>query len=436
MAEGGTTRTTPPQTPHRAFAVGVSFRTADARLRDRLYIEEQAVPAFLETARDAGLTSTLALSTCDRIEVIGTAPEGEDASRVAEGLLRARIADRTPDGAFYRLHDIEAVRHFFRIACALDSQMIGESQILGQLKTATKQAEDLGLISSDLEALANAAFALAKRVRGTTRIGEGAVSAAAAAVKVARDLHGNLAKRRALLLGLGETGGLIAEQFQRSGIGLVDLTGPARRTEREARRRGLTFVPYDELDGHLPSCDVVITAAGQGRYVLDRDKMSRALSARRSKPVLIVDAGVPADVDPDVDRLEDVFLYTLNDIERLAEKGQLDRKAEAMEAEAMVDSAVVDWRRAQAEREGVPGLIALRERFDALREEVLTRHPNADPAEATRLLVNRLLHEPSEMLRAIAADGGAADMRDTITVNRVLERLFALKIQEDGNNEK
>lgn len=436
MVDGGQDQGTPPSTPHRAFAVGVSFRTADSGLRDRLYIEEPAMPAFLESARAAGLDAAVALSTCDRIEIVGTAPEGEDACRMAEKLLRARVADSAPDGAFYRLYDVDAVRHFFRIACALDSQMVGESQILGQLKTAARQAEEAGLMHGEMEPLANAAFALAKRVRGTTRIGEGAVSAAAAAVKVARDLHGNLAKRRALLVGLGETGGLIAEQFQRAGIGVIDLTGPARRTEREARRRGLTYVAFESFADHLHAADVVITAAGQGRYVLDRDMVRKALSARRSKPILVVDAGIPADVDPDVDRLDDAFLYSLNDIERLAEKGQLDRKAEAMEAEAMVDDAVVDWRRAQAEREGVPGLIALRERFDVLRDEVLSRHPNADPAEATRLLVNRLLHEPSETLRAIAADGGAADMRDTITVNRVLERLFTLKIQEKGNEDR
>ncbi len=423
--------------PDHPFVVGLSFRTADARIRDRLYVEPGALPGYLTAAKEMGLTQILPLSTCDRVELIGSAADAELACAMAEALMRTRLEGTSvPPTAFYRLRDIDAVRHVFRIACALDSQMIGESQILGQLKEAVQAATMAGMIQGDLDRLMQAAFALAKRVRSTTRIGEGAVSAAAAAVKVAQDLHGRLDRCRALLVGLGETGALIAEQFQRAGIGVLDLTGPSRRTEREAARRGLAFQDFGRIEQALLHSDVVITAAGRGRYLIDHDMVAHALSARRSKPILLVDAGIPLDVDPAVDDLEDAFLYSLEDIERLAEKGQLDRRAEAMEAGAMVDAAVIDWRRGQAEREGVPGLVALREQFDRLRDEVLQRHPNADAAEATRLLVNRILHAPSETLRAIAGDGGAADLRDTITVNRVLERLFALQIQDERKPEE
>ncbi|WP_420725061.1 glutamyl-tRNA reductase [Hwanghaeella sp. LZ110] len=419
----------------RPYIVGASFRTADARIRDRLFVEPPAQPEFLAACRDAGLTQLVSLSTCDRVELIGTSTDPERASGTAERRLRSRLEGMSvPESTFYRLYDVDAVAHVFRIASALDSQMIGESQILGQLKDAVQVASDAGMIQGELDRLMQTSFALAKRVRSTTRIGEGAVSAAAAAVKVAQDLHGTMARCRALLIGLGETGGLIAEQFQRAGIGVLDLTGPSRRTEREAARRGLTYQDYEKLDRALAHSDIVITAAGRGRYLLDSDSVTKALEARRSKPILLIDAGIPLDIDPAVDTLPDAFLYTMEDIERLAEKGQLDRKAEAAEAAAMVDSALIDWRRSQAEREGVPGLIALREQFDRLREDVLNRHPSADAAEATRLLVNRILHEPSETLRAIASEGGAADLRDTITVNRVLERLFALRIQDERSD--
>ncbi|NMM43784.1 glutamyl-tRNA reductase [Rhodospirillaceae bacterium KN72] len=419
-------------TPDRAFVVGASYRTADSRIRDRLYIEPGAVPDFLATAKAAGLTQAFALSTCDRVEVIGASPDPESACIAAERLLLSRL-DGVSAGSdtIYRLSDTDAVRHVFRIAAALDSQMVGESQILGQLKDAV-QVAPTG--AGELDRLTQAAFALAKRVRSTTRIGEGAVSAAAAAVKVAQDLHGPLDKCRALLIGLGETGALIADQFLRAGLGVLNLTGPARRTEREAARRGWTYHPFDRLDEALANADIVITAAGRGTYLIDRARMDHASTRRRHKPILVVDAGIPSDVDPDTDRIRDVFLYSLADIERLAEKGQLDRKAEALEAEAMVEAALVDWRRAQAEREGVPGLVALRDHFETLRDEVLRRHPNADPTEATRLLVNRLLHEPSECLREIAKQGSDADLRDTITVNRVLERLFALTLDNESKN--
>jgi glutamyl-tRNA reductase len=141
---------------------------------------------------------------------------------------------------------------------------------------------------------------------------------------------------------------------------------------------------------------------------------------------------VPQDVDPETDALEEVFLYTLADIERLAERGQLDRKAEAEEAARMAEAAVIEWRRAQAEREGIPALLALREHFETARADILARHPRADADEATRLLINRLLHRPSEALRDIAGEGGAADLRDTVTVNRVLARLFGVAPASDG----
>lgn len=415
----------------RPFAVGASFRTADARIRDRLFVEPSSLPDHLKAVQAAGLPYALQLSTCDRVELMGCAEDPIAAAGLGERLLRSRLGDiSAPQDAFHRFYDLDATRHIFQIACALDSQMIGESQILGQFKEAVQVATDLGLVQGEFDRLVQAALTLAKRVRSTTRIGEGAVSSAAAAVKVAQDLHGKLTRCRALLIGLGETGALVTDQFQRAGIGTVNLTGPARRTEREASRRGISYFPWDRLDAALAEADIVITAAGRGSYLIDPDNADRAFANRRHRPMLIVDVAIPCDVDPAVDRLDDVFRYTLSDIEALAEKGQLDRKAEAAEAAAMLENAVSEWRRSLAEREGVPGLVALREHFERLREEVLARYPSAGPEEITRLLVNRLLHEPSEGLRGIAGHGEAADLRDTITVNRVLERLFALRIQE------
>jgi glutamyl-tRNA reductase len=284
------------------------------------------------------------------------------------------------------------------------------------------------MLRDELNRLMQAALSLAKRVRSTTRIGEGAVSAAAAAVKVAQSIHGDLGCARALLVGLSEVGWGIAEQLQRAGIGTLNLTGPARRTEREAVRRGLSYQEWDRLEYALSQADITILATGRGSYIIDVERMNRILSIRRQRPVLLVDVAIPPDVDPAVHDCDNAFHYTLSDIESLAEKGQLDRTAEAGEAWEMVESAVIDWRRSLAEREGLPGLIALREHFERVREDVLVRHPNADPVEITRLLVNRLLHEPSEQLRAIASDGAEADLRDTITINRTLERIFSLNL--------
>lgn len=412
----------------RPYIVGLSHVRAPAQLREAVYIDEAAQSDFLALARDKGLDPALVIATCDRVEFLGLSGAPEEAILLAEDLLarRGKVERDVFARLSHRLVDEDAVRHLFRIACALDSLMVGESQILGQLKDAASRLPSAEGSASALDALLRQAFQIAKRVRHATRIGEGAVSVAAAAVKVAERLHGRAADMRGLTIGLGETGALLTDQFLRAGMKRMELTAQARRTEREAAKRGVPFVPFNHLQEALGHADVVVTAAGTGRALIETDMIERALTTRRRKPILFLDCGIPADIDPSVDSLEEAFLYTIEDVEKLAEKGQLDRKAEAKEAEAMVAAAVADWRRQRAELDGVPGLIALREHFDQLRQEVLDRHPNADAAEATRLLANRLLHEPSEALRAIANEGDAADLRDTIKVNRVLERLFGL----------
>lgn len=420
----------------RPFIVGANHRSAEAALREKLFVEETALATVLESAKAAGLDQAILISTCDRVELIGAAEDPEAAAQTAQRILAERAGKAADVGrGLYRLYDGDAVAHLFRIACALDSQMTGEAQVLGQVKTAVQAAESAGTLGPALGRLTQTTFQLAKRVRSSTRIGEGAVSVAAAAVRVAEDLFGDLTRRRGLMIGLGETGELMAEQFERTGMAALDLTGPARRTKREAARRGRTYVPFEPLAESLATADVVICAAGQGRYMIDRPTAEVALKARRHRPILVLDCGVPRDVDPAVDGLDDLFLYSLADVERLAEKGQLDRKAEAREAAAMVDAAVAEWRRAEAEREGVPGLVALRRHFEQTRTDVLNRHPNADAEEATRLLINRLLHGPSEALRHIAAEGEAADLKDTITVNRVLRRLFGVDADDAKDDE-
>lgn len=412
----------------RPYIVGASHRTATGRLREALFFEEATLDNAYAALIADGLAPAALLSTCDRVELHGLSDDPEAAAARAEAFL-ARRADVTPDrldGSVYRLYDADAVQHLYAVAAALDSQMVGEAQILGQLKAAVARAQSAGALDAELERLYQAAFQTAKRVRSQTRIGEGAVSVAAAAVRIAGDLFGDLSRRRGLIVGLGDAAGVMVEQFARAALHRFDQTGPSRRTEREAARAGLNFVPFGRLPDALAAADVVVTAGGLGRYLVDRKAAEAALAARKRRPILILDCGVPQDVDPSVDALEEVFLYTLADVEKLAERGQLDRRAEAEEAARMVEAAVVEWRRAQAERDGVPALVALREHFETLRQEVLTRHPRADAEEATRLLMNRLLHRPSEALRAIAADGGSADLRDTVTVNRVIARLFGV----------
>lgn len=412
----------------RPIIVGASFRTAQAGLRERLYMDQATRQQTYTELPDLGLQQAIILSTCDRVEIITCSEDEERAVQVLERFFaqRAGISTSQMSEQLFRCHDEEAVLHFFNVICALDSHMIGEAQILGQIKESVTEAQAANMIGHELDELIRAGFNLAKRVRSQTKIGEGAVSVASAAIRFARDLHGDLSNCRGLLIGLGETGLLMQEQFTHAGLDQWMLTGSARRTERVAGRLNCHFVPWDKLDSGLARADIIVTAAGTGRFLVTQPQIRKALKQRRHKPIFLLDAGVPADIDPVLEDESDAFLYTLEDIERLAERGQLDRQDAAEQARKIVREAVAEYRHTQAEKEGIPALVALRALFNQTRDGVLADHPNADASEATRLLVNRLLHRPSEALRDMASEGDAADIRDTITVNRVLERMFGI----------
>lgn len=428
----------------RYAVVGANHQTADAGFRDRLYIDEDARGGVLQTLRDKGLEQVVIVSTCDRVEFHIAGPEPEKGVGIVQAAVAERLGSRVGavEEHLFRRYDDDAVRHVFNVACALESQVVGESQVLGQVKQAFTDSQQSGTLGPEIDALYQATFSLAKTVRTETRIGEGAVTVASAAVQIARDLYGDPAKVRVLIIGLGDTGALLLEQFRLSGSKDAVLTGTSRRVERAAKRAGCHYAPIDALPQALVEADAVITAAGSGRYLVDRPMVAEALRIRRGQPLVLFDCGSPEDTDPAIDGLDDAFRYTLSDIERLAREGRFGREEQADNARRMVDEAVVAFQKSQAAQDGVPGLVALRQHFEAARKQVLDRHRNADAEEATRLLVNRLLHAPSAALRDVAAEGGVADLRDTITVNRVLSRLFDLRIEErrdrttdDGNEE-
>ena len=416
-----------------AFVVGATRRSSTLTLRDRLFIDEAAAPDFYQRLADAGVTQAIMLSTCDRVEVQGMSEAPAAAMDTVREILAAR-AGEDPVGIAPQLETLsgdEAVRRIFAVAASLESQVIGETQVLGQVKEGHRLASRHGMVGPALESLLQAAYAAAKRVRNETAIGERSVTLASGAVQIARDLHGDLSGRAGLILGLGDMGDLIGGQLRLAGLGGTVLTGPSRRTEAEARRMGCNFVPFDDLDDALVDADIVVAASGTGRFLITVEVMEQALRRRKRRPVLILDGGVPADVEPAVHDLDGAFVYTLDDLEQVAREGRANREVAAAEAWKIVEAEVDAWRRSLAERDAVPTLVSLRASFEAMRDEVLAADPNADAAEATRRLVNRLLHRPSEALRALAAETG--DEMEKQAVARIVGRLFGLPDASGGN---
>lgn len=411
------------------LVIGANYRTCSGSLRDRLATEEGEVPAVLDRLRRTGFRQALWLSTCDRVEVHAVHERPLEAALMATELMAGRVAIEPAELAaqLYTHSEAAAVRHLFAVASSLESQVVGEPHVLGQIKAAHRDAAAAGLTGPDLEAALQAAYGTAKRVRSETGIAEGATSVVAAAVQVARDVHGELKGTSALLLGSGDMGVLLLEGLREAGLQRITVAAPVdRRAEAAARRQGGHFVPWAEVDGALAAADIIVTAAAQGRYVLSAPRMEAALRRRRRRPVFVADAGVPADVDPEVSSLSEVFVYDLADLERVALRGRAGREAATRAAWAIVEEAVRGFSRVRAERAAVPAVAALRAHFEAERQRLLVEQSGLDAGAATRLLINRLLHQPSEVLRAMAAGIDGDGVVERAAAERLLFRLFRL----------
>ncbi len=413
----------------RPLVVGANHRSSSLALRDRLFVEDGQVAEFLDGLRRHGLVEALVLSTCDRIEVQALHEEPAAAGeRILESLARhAEVERLSLEGQFYVAADEHAVRHIFRVAASLDSMVVGEPQVFGQVKASHRLAAAAGMTGSGLEAVMQAAYAAAKRVRTETTIGERPVSIAAAAVGLARDLLGDLSRATGLLLGAGDMGELAARELLAGGLGGLVVADPvARRADALARRLDCHAADMATLASLMASADVVVASLGGRHFSITADMVRTGLAARRHRPQFIIDAGVPGDVDPATNRLDDAFLYDLGDLERIAHAGIAGREAEAAKAEAIIDEEVEAFVSARASRDAAPAVSALRGHVESLAHTALME-AGGDAEKAIRLLTGRLLHHPSAALRNAAAEG-----RDWPGLARAVETLFALGPDNSG----
>ena len=408
----------------RLLVFGVNHRSATAGLRGRLMAEEVDQPAMLAEIRAAGVEEALLLATCDRLEVVALhdEPAGAAGSLARIFAARAQAPLDELEAQSYRQFGEAALRHLFAVAASLDSQVVGEPQVLGQVKASHHAAQAAGTMGPALEAMLQSAYMAAKRVRSETAIARRPVSISAAALMVARNLHGDLAGHGALLIGLGEMAELMALDLRDAG--LTDLTvmhASVSRAEAVAHRLQGHFRPWEELAAALATADIVVSAVGSGRHSVTAPMAEAALKERRRRPILFLDTAVPADVEPAVETLDGAFVYDLADLESVAREGKASREATAAAAWQVLGEELAAFLQRRAERAATPAVTALRRRFEAARAAVLA-DGELDAAAATRLLIKRLLHDPSEALRAAAA----ADPRTGRELEETITRLFRL----------
>jgi glutamyl-tRNA reductase len=415
----------------RLFVAGLDHRSSPLDLRDRVFIEEAEMPEILVELRRSGIDQAIVLSTCDRIEIQGA---HRDPSAAADAVIRmlARRAGESEAALRARAYchvDAAALRRIFAVASSLESQVLGEPQVLGQVKAAQAFSRAAKMMGAELDTALQAAYVSAKRARTETAIGRRPVTLASAALQLARDVHGDLARCAGLLVGTGELGELLVEHLKATGLRSLAIMHPgAGRAAAVARRLSCHVAPFDQLEKRLVDADIVVTALGTGAHIIARPAMDRVMVARRRRAVFLVDLGIPADTDPAVEALDGVFRYDLDDLEHATMSGRASRGAAAAEAWAIVEQELVAYARMRAERDAVPTIVALRRHFEMVRAQVL-RQANGDAARATELLVNRLLHEPSEALRRFAL-GEGEDMTDAAAAERFVTTLF--RLDDDG----
>jgi glutamyl-tRNA reductase len=411
----------------RPVVIGANHRSSSLALRDALFIDDAAQAGFLATLKAAGLSQMLVISTCDRVEVVTLHhdPDFVEAAVSRAFAEKAGIPPASLQGQLYALADEAAVRHCFAVASSLDSLVIGEPHVLGQVKACQRLSRDAGTCGPELEQLLGSAFAVAKRVRSETAVAERSVSIASAAVEFARDLHGELSGCDALLVGAGDMGELVAESLLAGGVRRLVVVAPRQsRAEAVAESLNCHVAAFEELPQLLVEADIVLTAVGGRHTVIGAEHITQALKKRRRKPIFLVDAGIPGDIDPAVNRVDGAYLYDLTDLERVALEGRASREQAARDAWAIVDAELAAYTKGRAARAAVPAITALRGRFELVREQVLSEAVG-DPEWATRLLINRLLHEPSEAMKQIASSGDAAKA-EWVAAERLLRRLFGL----------
>jgi glutamyl-tRNA reductase len=397
----------------RLFVAGLSHRTAPLAVREQLVVDEDKLREILADLTGHGTCAeVMIVSTCNRVEVYGVAEVAGEARGAAFRRMGAHrgIGLSTLEPLLYSMDGTEAVHHAFRVASSLDSMVLGEPQILGQVKDAFALAQSCRTVGPVLHSLMSQAFAVAKRVRSDTEVGRHAVSVSFAAVELARKIFDGLDGRSVLLVGAGEMGELAARHFQDQGTLPVFVANrTAGRAQALARDLAGTAVPFEEFVSVMGQVDIVITSTAAREIIVTAAEVARVLPGRRGRPLFFIDISVPRNVDPAVNDLENVFVYDVDDLRSVVEANLRERKRQAQQAESLVEREVAKFADRLRSLEVVPTIVSLREKLEEIRRaelgRTLARLPGADEVTRQALetlsqgIVNKILHAPTVKLR-------------------------------------
>ncbi|HZI50731.1 MAG TPA: glutamyl-tRNA reductase [Terriglobia bacterium] len=417
--------------------IGVSHKTAPVEVRERLAFPADKIRAALAKLLErTHAAEAMILSTCNRVEIVAQGPDAQ--------LVRDFICEyhQIPPDAIskhvYSYKNAEAIRHLFRVTSSLDSMMLGEPQILGQVKEAYRLAAEAGTIGSSLSPLLDRALAVAKRVRSETGISQSAVSISYAAVELARKIFGNLTGKTVMIIGASKMGELAAKHLKRNGVGSVLVTN---RTFERAVEIAKIFegaaIPFEHFTDHMEHADIVISSTGAPHFIITRPLAEQVIRNRRNKPVFFIDIAVPRDVDPSVNDIDNAFVYDIDDLQQVIDSNMKERMKEAGRAEEIVDREVQAFCTRMQSREIAPTIVLLRETYEKVRREEIERHRRLlrdMPAEqqqaalaaidqVTQAMLNKILHNPIALMKEMSADPQGAEFIETV------RKIFNIKSQ-------
>jgi glutamyl-tRNA reductase len=395
--------------------IGVNYKTAPIELRERIAISREELPETTRAlAAVPGVAECMIVSTCNRVELLAAvnSPDADLAGFLHNrfGLDPALLAPH-----IYERHDRDAVRHLFRVAASLDSMVVGEPQILGQVKEAFAVARASGTVAGELEHLLQSTFAAAKKVRSETEIGSASVSIASVAVDLARKIFGSLHGRTVFLVGAGKMSELAARHLVQQGAGAILVTN---RTLARARSMAEAFqgrvIPFENIYDAASEADIVISSTGAPHPIFRREHGQAFLHRRRNRPMFFIDIAVPRDVDPAMNKLEGIFVYDIDDLQSVASAHLAERSREASDAETLIAAEVERFQQRQRTVNVAPAIVALQRQAEEIRQAELRRmHPRLGSLSAeqlaavealTRGLVNKFLHPPMQALKQAARE--------------------------------
>jgi len=422
------------------FVVGLSHDTARIAVRERLHVSEKELPKLLDLLGERSeIVERMALATCNRVEVYGVS-EGS-ATPAMEAVVETLAAHRGLQPvafaeALYRYTAADAVRHVFRVACSLDSMVLGEPQILGQVKAAFTVARAQAAVGMVLSNLMEQAFHVAKRVRTETGIGSAPVSIASAGVDLARQIFGDLAGRSVMIIGAGEMAELALRHLTEDGVTSVLV---ANRNYDRAVALATEFngraVTFESIRREMAETDIVISCTGAPHVILRKEDLQVIIHERRHRPIFLIDIANPRDIDDACNEVDNVYLKSIDDLEEVVKANRTERQREAQRADVIVGRGVglyLDWLRGL---DAVPTIVSLRDRLEAIRQMELekalgklgglTSEQQATIASMTQAMVNKILHQPmTELKRQAAQQNGHV-------YTSVLRRLFGLEEKEN-----